>query len=152
MPPIVFSLPMAKAMQSSQRQKGVGPSLYGFIPLPTFQALVIYGVTKTGVGAALGDCTVDLFRTRGDVFVETTISDGAGNYSFTVVNPNDAYYIVAYKSGSPDLAGTTLQTLGGTLPDGTSVSVYLRDPTAVDSGGGGSGGGSIFSSRGGVIQ
>jgi hypothetical protein len=54
---------------------------------------------------------VDLFRTGGDIFVNTTTSDGSGN--FTIVTPNNSgtFYLVAYKAGSPDVAGTTVNTL-----------------------------------------
>lgn len=73
----------------------------------------IAGVTKDSTGAALGGCTVKLFRTSDDVWIATTTSDGSGNYSFTVPNTATTYYVVAYKAGSPDVTGTTVNTLLG---------------------------------------
>ena len=71
----------------------------------------ITGVTRDSTGSALGSCTVDLFQTGGDIFVGSTTSDGSGN--FTIVTPNNAgtFYLVAYKAGSPDVAGTSVNTL-----------------------------------------
>jgi hypothetical protein len=40
-------------------------------------------------------------------------SDGSGNYAFPNVTPQDAYYVVAYLAGSPDVSGTTLNTITG---------------------------------------
>jgi hypothetical protein len=75
------------------------------------KAFTITGVTKDSAGAALGSCVVDLFLTNGDIFVATTTSNGSGNYSFGATG--GPYYIVAYKKGSPDVAGTTVDTLAG---------------------------------------
>jgi len=48
-----------------------------------------------------------------DAFIEEQVSDGAGNFLFY---PPDSgpYYIVAYKAGAPDVAGTTVNTLSTT--------------------------------------
>ena len=73
---------------------------------------VIAGVTKDSSGAALGGCTVNLFLTSTNQIVATVISDADGNYSFSVASSNP-YYAVSYKAGSPDVAGTTLNTLVG---------------------------------------
>jgi hypothetical protein len=85
------------------------------VPLPTSpQTLLISGVTRDSAGAALGGCVVDLFRTASDERVQTVTSDGSGNYAFLPVNNgNGPYYIVAYKAGSPDQAGTTVNTVVG---------------------------------------
>lgn len=73
------------------------------------QGYTITGVTKDSTGVALGGVTVQLFLTNGDIFVEEKVSDGSGNYSFgATAGP---YYIVAYKVGAPDVAGTTVNTL-----------------------------------------
>jgi hypothetical protein len=71
---------------------------------------VISGITKDSAGATLGNCIVDLIRTNGDLFAHTTTSDASGNFTIypTVTGP---FYIVAYKAGSPDVAGTTVNTL-----------------------------------------
>lgn len=72
----------------------------------------ITGVTKDSAGVALAACTVQLFRTSDDSFRSGVVSDGAGNYTLypDVTGP---FYLVAYKSGSPDVGGTTVNTLLG---------------------------------------
>lgn len=70
----------------------------------------ISGVSRDSTGAVLGDCTIDLFQTGGDILTQSTVSNVSGNFSFS--NPGTgAFYIVAYKTGSPDVAGTTVNTL-----------------------------------------
>lgn len=70
----------------------------------------ITGVTKDAAGSALGNCVVQLFRTPSDVLVCEQASDASGNYLFE--NPGSGpFYIVAYKPGAPDVAGTTVNTL-----------------------------------------
>lgn len=71
---------------------------------------VVAGVTKDSTGALLGACTVRLFDTATNVLVATTDSDESGNFAF-YVSPDTAYYIVAYKPGTPDVAGTTVNTI-----------------------------------------
>jgi len=70
----------------------------------------ISGVTKDSAGAALGDCEVHLFYTVTDNIVGVIRSDANGNYQF-LVGPSLSCYAVAYKVGSPDVAGTTVNTL-----------------------------------------
>jgi len=75
--------------------------------------LNLSGVTKDSTGAILGSCVVELYVTSSDRVVGKTISDattGAYTFSITFSGP---FYIVAYKAGSPDLAGTTVNTLTG---------------------------------------
>ena len=72
--------------------------------------VAITGVTRDGTGAALGNCVVDLFYTSNDTLRAQTTSDGSGNYRFAV-GPGAKHYMVAYKPGSPDLAGTTVNTI-----------------------------------------
>lgn len=72
--------------------------------------LVIAGVTRDNVGAPLGNCTVDLFITATDAWVAQTISDGSGNWSLPVY-VSGPFFARAYLAGSPDRAGTTLNTL-----------------------------------------
>jgi hypothetical protein len=76
---------------------------------------VIVGVTRDSGGAVLGNVVVDLFITGSDSIVGTTTSDASGNFSFS--NPGTGpFYIVAYKAGAPDVAGTSVNTLLPTLP------------------------------------
>ena len=69
----------------------------------------IIGVSRDATGAALGNCTVNVFKTSNNELVGSTISDGSGNWT---VYPNQAgpYYFVEYKSGSPDVFGTSPNT------------------------------------------
>lgn len=70
----------------------------------------ITGVTRDANGNTLGFCVVQLFRTPSDVLVREVASDAAGNYAFD--NPGSGpFYIVAYKTGVPDVAGTTVNTI-----------------------------------------
>jgi hypothetical protein len=80
-------------------------------PLPAYK-LFISGVTKDSAGAVLASCTVKLYRTVDDQLVQTTTSDGVGVYSFEAVGAR-AHYVVAYKAGAIDAAGTTVNTLMG---------------------------------------
>jgi hypothetical protein len=77
-----------------------------------FRRRVIRGVTKDSAGAALGGCDVHAFRTVDDVEVDQTISDGSGNYEISVYDDRQ-HYVVAYKAGSPDVTGATLNTVAG---------------------------------------
>ena len=73
---------------------------------------VITGVTRDSSGVALGDCVVQLFRTSDDAIVTETVSDGSGNYAI-FAQGTGPFYVVAYKAGAPDVAGTTVNTLQG---------------------------------------
>jgi hypothetical protein len=81
----------------------------------------IDGVTRNGAGAALAGCTVTLFDAgelavgwnpdaMADPVAATTVSDGAGQFHFEVRTPGN-YQMQAYLSGSPDLAGVTVNTV-----------------------------------------
>lgn len=71
----------------------------------------IIGTTLDQNGDPLGNCVVQGFLTSDDTYVGQTISDTAGYYELTTLYPGQAHYLVAYKSGSPDVAGTTVNTL-----------------------------------------
>lgn len=69
------------------------------------------GVTRDSANAPLPSCRVVVLETgriniNGSPVVGETTSDGSGNYS-VVVPLNTAYQIIAYKPGSPDVAGIT---------------------------------------------
>lgn len=69
------------------------------------------GVTRSGTGAALPGCRVLVLETGrlsvGQCPVITEgVSDGSGNYSLEVPS-NQAYQVLAYLAGSPDVAGVT---------------------------------------------
>lgn len=77
------------------------------------QTYTISGVTKDSAGAVLGGVTVDLFDTATDTIISTTVSDATtGGYKFFANNVT-TNYAVAYKTGAPDVAGTTVNTLVG---------------------------------------
>ena len=106
---------------SSNGARGTGPNYNG----PFFNSqkqkflgsFSITGITRDNAGAALGSCRVELMRTGGDTFVAETISDGSGNFTLVTPNNSGTFYLVAYKVGSPDKAGTSVNTL-------TPVPVY----------------------------
>lgn len=79
-----------------------------FSTLSTF----VRGTTRDDVGAALGDCTVKLFRTFDDVLIDASVSDGSGNYELRCAG-SGPFYVVAYKPGSGDVSGTTVNQLEG---------------------------------------
>lgn len=72
----------------------------------------ITGVTRNASGAALGGCTVMLYRTDQMTMIQMTTSDASGNFSF-VVDKTLTWYCTAYLAGSPDVTGATLNTLAG---------------------------------------
>lgn len=71
----------------------------------------VTGVTKDLAEAAVGNCRVvgletGRIQTSGSPVVGETLSDGSGNYTLHVPM-NTAYQLIAYKPGSPDVAGVT---------------------------------------------
>lgn len=76
---------------------------------------LITGMTRDSTGAALGACRVVVLEVGrvqkdGAPVVAETISDGGGNYSVEVPL-NVAYQVMAYKTGSPDTGGVSLNTV-----------------------------------------
>lgn len=91
------------------------PTVRGFINGDTsvyVYPFAITGVTKDSTGAPLGSCPVVLFRTADNSVAAQTTSDGSGNYRVDA-SPAIPHYAVAYKAGSPDVAGTTKNNLVG---------------------------------------
>ena len=70
----------------------------------------VVGVTRDAYGSPLGGCTVKIYRTSTDEVQATVVSDSLGNYVATTPYL-DAHYLVVYKSGSPDVFGTTSNQL-----------------------------------------
>ena len=97
---------------SGLRNRGRGP-FKQWRPLPAVR-WQITGTTKDASGTAIGGVSVDLFATASDGLQSSTISDtvSVGAYSFSV-GLSQQYYAVAYLAGSPDTAGTTVNTLVG---------------------------------------
>lgn len=71
------------------------------------------GITRDANGTPVGTCTVKLFRTADDQLLDTQVSDPSGNFLLNTPYYPDAHYIVAHKSGSPDVDGVTQNTLIG---------------------------------------
>ena len=71
----------------------------------------IQGVTKDNTGTPIGGITVDLFLTVGDIKVDSTISDAAGNYVLFTPYQSMAHYCVGTNNST--LAGATVNTLVG---------------------------------------
>ena len=71
------------------------------------------GVTRDQYGTPTGGCVVQLFRTSDDLFIMEITSDSSGNFLLQSWYTPDTHYIVAYKAGSPDIFGTTVNTLVG---------------------------------------
>jgi len=99
------------------------PAVKGFYAVPVSgpaKHYTIAGVTKDSAGAAKASATVYLFLMAVDPFTgvniptytASTISDATGNYAFEV-SDGGTYWITDYKTGAPDVAGATLQTLTG---------------------------------------
>lgn len=78
---------------------------------PGVRNAVLSGITRDATAAPLGLCTVDMFKTLTDEKVATTTSDVSGNFSFNIAPVSGPFYLVAYLVGSPDVAGTTVNTL-----------------------------------------
>lgn len=72
------------------------------------------GITRDQYGSPLGACTVKLYRTSDDALLDTTTSDSTGAFLLNTPYYPDAHYMVAHKSGSPDVDGVTVNTLIGT--------------------------------------
>lgn len=96
------------------QQRTVPGVIHALAPLPARIAM-ISGVTYSAVGVILGGCVVELYETATDLPLFKTTSDATtGAFTFTCARYAPAtHYMVAYKAGSPDVAGTTINTLTG---------------------------------------
>jgi hypothetical protein len=107
-------------------------------PLPgsgaPYTLVTLTGQTVDKAGAAVGNVVVELFNPATNALLQMTVSDGSGNFSFTV-GQGQAFQLEGYKAGSPDIAGVTRVDVAL----GSTVKIFLRDPTLPDSGAAGSG-------------
>lgn len=75
------------------------------------------GVTRDAYGSALGGVTVKLFKTSGtglkDTLIDEIVSNSDGTFQVTTAYYPDTHYLVTYKAGTPDVQGTTVNTLIG---------------------------------------
>jgi hypothetical protein len=67
---------------------------------------------------------VKIFDTATDTLRATATADGAGNYASTL-SMEGPLYAVAYHPNSPDIAGTTLNTLMAVLLPNDFAPTYL---------------------------
>ena len=80
----------------------------------------IKGITKNSSGGAISGAIVQAFVTADDRYVGECQSREDGSYDCpTSTQAGTQHYLVAYKAGSPDTAGTTVNTLTPTNVDGT---------------------------------
>jgi len=79
----------------------------------------IMGQCKDGSDVGVSGATVQGFLTATDAYVGETTADSLGNYELGTPYPGAQHYLVAYRAGSPDIAGTTVNTLIPTNRDGT---------------------------------
>lgn len=68
------------------------------------------GVSKNAAGEPLGFCQILVFRTEDKSLVAETVSDAAGIWSVPLMK-GGPFFLVEYKAGAPDVAGTSLNTL-----------------------------------------
>lgn len=80
----------------------------------------IRGVCKDSVGTPVANAIVQGFVTATDAFVGEVTANTDGTYLLgTEQLKTTPHYLVAYKAGAPDTAGTTVNTLLATNVDGT---------------------------------
>lgn len=70
----------------------------------------LQGTCKDSLGNALGGAIVQAFTTADDLFVSQIACDDRGVY-MVPCQTTAAHYLVAYYPGSPDKAGSTVNTL-----------------------------------------
>jgi hypothetical protein len=70
----------------------------------------ITGIARDVYGSPLANVELTLFKTDDDTKQDQKFSDAFGGYTLTTPY-YQAHYIVAYKTGSPDITGTSVNTL-----------------------------------------
>ena len=76
-----------------------------------FAAFRLSGTTRNTDSEILGNCRVMIFRTSDNAFIiETTSMPDTGQWAVDILPPGP-YFIVVYKAGSPDVCGTSVNTL-----------------------------------------
>lgn len=82
--------------------------------------MAIFGTCRDVYGTPVVGAVVKLFKTLNtptpgkDVLLDEVVSDGNGNYTVTTPYYPDTHYIVEYKTGSPDIFGSSRNDLIGT--------------------------------------
>jgi hypothetical protein len=85
-----------------------------FVASPGIGSYRIAGVTRDANGNPLAGCSVAVFYTGTDKIYTKVVSDAGGNWTALVPDTTTRFYAVTYKAGSPDVSGTTVNTLTGT--------------------------------------
>lgn len=81
-------------------------------PLVGQRRNIVTGVTYDSVGTILGSAVVKLYETASDAVMDTGVTSDPTTGVYVATSPtNTACYAVAYKTGSPDVEGTTANTL-----------------------------------------
>lgn len=84
------------------------------------QSRFIRGNCVDASDVAVANPIVQAFRTSDDAFMGEAQANTDGTYIVPVGSvAGVAHYLVAYKAGSPDIAGTTVNTITNTNVDGT---------------------------------
>jgi len=82
--------------------------------------LFIRGTTYDANNVAISGVTVQAFKTSDETFAGQSVSQTDGTYICPVHTvAGTQHYLVAYKPGSPDITGATVNTLTSTNVDGT---------------------------------
>lgn len=80
----------------------------------------IRGTCKDASGTPVANAIVQGYVTATDAYVGEVQANNDGTYALGVEQAKSTpHYLVAYKTGSPDIAGTTVNTLLPTNVDGT---------------------------------
>jgi hypothetical protein len=83
---------------------------WNFQPSGTAGPRIISGIVRDATGVVVSGATVQLFNSATGLLVDSATTDAGGNYQMN--DPNlVSCFVVAYKTGSPDTFGTTLNTL-----------------------------------------
>lgn len=98
----------AKTLPHTRQQSGGRPAPITVRAAKNFK---IAGSTVDANGAPLGSCVVQLFRTGDNSLVSQLTSDVLGAFTFTLSDNAGTFYVVAYKPGVTDVAGTSVNTL-----------------------------------------
>jgi hypothetical protein len=75
---------------------------------------ILAGITRGVTGQPLGLCNVFVYDSVTDALMGSGAANASGNYTVTLSSSGHNLFAVAYLAGSPDLAGTTVNTLVAT--------------------------------------
>lgn len=109
----LMKLQLEEKNRASGKGLGMGPTMLGLSPLPAVMFRIVGLTTDTDGVTIIPGCVVHLFRTADDVEIDIMISDANGVFEFRGAGAAQNHYCVSYLPGSPDKAGTTVNTLVG---------------------------------------